>query len=205
MCATLARSKRIIASPPVWPGPLKLAVTVSSPKRSDHVLSNVASGTVGAGAFGRPPRLAQPFGHVGVRDDPLGLGAEHRVAAGVVTVVMRVEHRVDRAPAGLLLQPLDADLRGVGKLRVHPTTAPLDRPATRWCRPSRENADIAPDVRELAVGRGRRWPDGGCCANRDMASPGTTQTRTGRRRRVRRRRRRMKRRRSILLAEIIAP
>ena len=52
-------------------------------------------------------------------DDGLGAGRlEDAVAAGVIAVEVRVDHQVDAAAAGLRLQPVDADLRGLRELRV---------------------------------------------------------------------------------------
>jgi hypothetical protein len=89
-----------------------------------------------------------------VRDEPLGLGAEHGVAAGVVAVVVRVEHGIDPAPARFLFQPFDADLGGVGELRVDgDDRVRIDQPPDGAASP-REDAHVPPDIRERRDRRG---------------------------------------------------
>jgi len=56
--------------------------------------------------------------HVRVREDLLRLGTEHRVATGVVAVMMRVDQRRDVCLAGPFQQLLEAQRGGVGELAV---------------------------------------------------------------------------------------
>ena len=119
MWTTLAFWKWITASPPVWPAPVvaglhRLAAEVGAPLVGEGGVGERLLALVLAGGRG----LAVPLEAVGVRDDALGAGPEHLVAAGVIGVVVGVDQELDAA-RGALPEPGQEHRRGVGVLAVH--------------------------------------------------------------------------------------
>ena len=100
--------------------------------------------------------LLLKLGDLDVSDELLRRCLEDRVSAGVVAVMMGVEGHIDAAAAGALAEAVDAQLRGVGVLRV-------DRDECLFVREPPDGAAARGEIADVASNGSNRGCGGGGC------------------------------------------